>query len=935
MFSALWPEISIQTIALFFVVFLTLHVFFKRRKNLPPSPSGSWPVVGHLLSLGRAPHLKLTEWRKQYGDVYTVRMGMEDVVVLNGYRAIKEALVDYKDAFSNRPDVYLLNLISGFGKDIAISKFNQAYKEKRKFAYSALRNLGMRMGPGSMEENIREEARQLCMKLSEQGDAHPRDIADNLTVSVANIICSMVFGKRYDYDDEKFLELSKIVNKVAAQVGSSQLMAVFPFLRFIPGVNSTNRILVECIEETHAFLREEITQHRETMDNENPRDFIDLLLNELQKTDCFTEENIDWIIQDLFFAGIETTVTSLRWGLLFMVLCPEEQQKVQAELDSILRTDHDVPTLAHRSQLPYTEATIMEIQRIRAILPLGVPRAPNEDTTFRGYDIPAGTQVLPNLWSAHMDPEYWSDPEKFDPRRFLDSDGKVATRPESYMPFSTGRRVCLGEQLAKMELFLIFSSLLKHFTFKLPEGAAAPSTDGCMTITLVPPTINMTMLAALLSEVSIRTIAVFLVVSFTLLVFFKRRKNLPPSPSGSWPVVGHLLSLGRAPHLKLTEWRKQYGDVYTVRMGMEDVVVLNGYRAIKEALVDYKDAFSSRPNVYMLNLVSGFGKGIGLTKFDHVYKEKRKFAYSALRNLGMRMGPGSMEENIREEARQLCLKMSEQGDAQARDIADNLTVSVANIICSMVFGKRYDYDDVKFVELTKIVNKLHAQLKSSQLMTVFPFLRFIPGVNSTNRILFEYLNEVHTFIRQEITKHRETLDNKNPRDFIDLLLNELQTQEHTDCFTEENIVWIVQGLFLAGVETTANSLRWGLLYMVLCPEEQHKVQAELDSVLGADHDVPTLAHRSQLPYTEATIMEIQRIRAILPLNLPHATNEDTTFRGYDIPAGTQVLPNLWSANMDPEFWPDPEKFDPRRFLDSDGKVVTRQESFLPFSAGEF
>ncbi|XP_078604847.1 cytochrome P450 1A2-like [Branchiostoma floridae x Branchiostoma japonicum] len=165
------------------------------------------------------------------------------------------------------------------------------------------------------------------------------------------------------------------------------------------------------------------------------------------------------------------------------------------------------------------------------------------------------------------------------------------------------------------------------------------------------------MFAALLSEVSIRTIAVFLVVFLTLLVSFKRRKNLPPSPSGSWPVVGHLLSLGRAPHLKLTEWRKQYGDVYTVRMGMEDVVVLNGYRAIKEALVDYKDAFSSRPNVYMLNLVSDFGKGIGLTKFDHVYKEKRKFAYSALRNLGMRMGPGSMEENIREEARQLCLRV--------------------------------------------------------------------------------------------------------------------------------------------------------------------------------------------------------------------------------------------------------------------------------------
>eukprot|EP00058_Branchiostoma_floridae_P004126 XP_002589614.1 hypothetical protein BRAFLDRAFT_81582 [Branchiostoma floridae] len=240
-------------------------------------------------------------------------------------------------------------------------------------------------------------------------------------------------------------------------------------------------------------LRQEINCHRETLDRENPRDFIDLILNkqETQETDGFTEENVVFIVLDMFVAGIESTTITLRWGLLYMVLHPEEQQKVQAELDSVLGTDHDVPTLAHRSQLPYTEATIMEIQRIRAIAPLSVPHATVQDTTFRGYDIPAKTQVIGNIWSAQMDPEFWPNPEKFDPRRFLDSDGKVVTRPESFMPFSMGRRVCLGEQLAKMELFLLFSSLLKHFTFKLPEGAPAPSTYGTMGIGLKPQTVKL------------------------------------------------------------------------------------------------------------------------------------------------------------------------------------------------------------------------------------------------------------------------------------------------------------------------------------------------------------------------------------------------------------------------------------------------------------
>ncbi|XP_066293780.1 cytochrome P450 2U1-like [Branchiostoma lanceolatum] len=490
----LLSELSIQTIAVFFVVLLTLIVFFKRRNNLPPSPSGSWPVVGHLLSIGRAPHLKFMEWRQQYGDVYTVRIGMEDVVVLNGYRAIKEAFVDYKDAFSSRPNVYTFDLLTGFGKDVAFAKFNRAYKEKRKFTFSALRNLGMRMGPGSMEENIRDEARQLCLKLSEQRNTHLRDIDDNLKVSVSNVVCSMVFGKRYDYDDVKFLELINVVDNMTAVIASSQPMAVFPFLRFIPGVNASCKKLQYFSGRITTFLREEINRHSETLDRENPRDFIDLILTEVQtqeKNDCIAEENIVWIIQNMFVAGIETTATTLEWGLLYMVLCPEEQQKVQSELDSVLETDHDVPTLAHRSQLPYTEATIMEVQRIRAVAPLNLPHATVQDTTFRGYTIPAGTQVLSNIWSAQMDPEYWPDPEKFDPRRFLDSDGKVVSRPEAFLPFSTGRRVCLGEQLAKMELFLIFSSLMKHFTFKLPEGAAAPSTEGTTGLALKPQTVKL------------------------------------------------------------------------------------------------------------------------------------------------------------------------------------------------------------------------------------------------------------------------------------------------------------------------------------------------------------------------------------------------------------------------------------------------------------
>ncbi|KAI8495171.1 hypothetical protein Bbelb_271570 [Branchiostoma belcheri] len=108
-------ELTLQSFLVFCTAFILVCFLLKRRRYLPPYPAGRVPVLGHLLALGRAPHLKLTAWRRQYGDVFTVRMGMEDVVVLNGYTAVKDALVDRSELFASRPENYLLDVISDFG----------------------------------------------------------------------------------------------------------------------------------------------------------------------------------------------------------------------------------------------------------------------------------------------------------------------------------------------------------------------------------------------------------------------------------------------------------------------------------------------------------------------------------------------------------------------------------------------------------------------------------------------------------------------------------------------------------------------------------------------------------------------------------------------------------------------------------------------------
>lgn len=105
------------------------------------------------------------------------------------------------------------------------------------------------------------------------------------------------------------------------------------------------------------------------------------------------------------------------------------------------------------------------------------------DVTLNGYMIPAGSQVVPLLYATHMDSNLWDDPEAFRPARFI-SDGKIC-KPEWFKPFGVGRRVCLGETLARMELFLFFSSLMHTFDLK-PEGALLPSLRGNTGITISP-----------------------------------------------------------------------------------------------------------------------------------------------------------------------------------------------------------------------------------------------------------------------------------------------------------------------------------------------------------------------------------------------------------------------------------------------------------------
>jgi len=171
-------------------------------------------------------------------------------------------------------------------------------------------------------------------------------------------------------------------------------------------------------------------------------------------------------INDLFLAGSDTTQTTLRWSLFYMATYPEIQNKVYHEIVESFGQD-EFPSFADRVKLPYTDATIMEVQRLANMLPLSLVHTTTENAVVNGYNIPKGTWIVPLLWAVHHNPKYFPNSEKFDPERFLD-EKKNVKRNSNLIPFSTGKRICLGESLARMELFLFFTTLIQKFEFYFP-----------------------------------------------------------------------------------------------------------------------------------------------------------------------------------------------------------------------------------------------------------------------------------------------------------------------------------------------------------------------------------------------------------------------------------------------------------------------------------
>ncbi|XP_033823856.1 cytochrome P450 2J4-like [Periophthalmus magnuspinnatus] len=468
--------------------FLFVQFRSRRPKNFPPGPF-ALPFLGNALNLSLDNPMKYFEsLRMTYGNIYSLYIGPRPAVVVSGTQALKEVLVNKAVDFAGRPqDMYINAIVEE--KGLVLADYGQTWKEHRRFSLMTMRNFGL--GKQSMEQRILGELQYTINKLA-------KNTGKSLSAQVmfhniaSNVICLVLFAKRFEYDDEFMIKYLNNFTKVNKLINGSWsfLYDSFPCIRRLPLPFNKGFKTIQTLKRMTSSI---INEHMKTRVPGQPRDFVDCYLDEMDKRanegTSFSSEELLMNCLNLHNAGTDTTSNTLLTGFLYLMTKPQIQERCQQEIDQVLE-GKDFVTFEDRHNMPYVQAVIHECQRVADTVPLSVFHASTRDTELMGYSIPKGTIIIPNLSSALSEEGQWKFPHEFNPENFLNDKGEFV-KPEAFLPFSAGPRVCLGEGLARMELFLILVTLLRKFRFIWPEDAGEPDYELVFGITVTPKPYNM------------------------------------------------------------------------------------------------------------------------------------------------------------------------------------------------------------------------------------------------------------------------------------------------------------------------------------------------------------------------------------------------------------------------------------------------------------
>ncbi|CAI2353167.1 unnamed protein product [Caenorhabditis sp. 36 PRJEB53466] len=466
------------------VVLFLVHQYLWRRRGYPPGPTPI-PIFGNLFQLSgsKAPGISIFEkWRDQYGPMFTFYMGPVPFVVLTDYQDLKETFIKDGETYA---DKYLSPEFNKYfrGGEYGIMDISgDRWREHRKFAVLQLRELGV--GKTRMESKILIEAEELIRKLRKQEqDDDEFVLQSDVDIAVGSVINQFLFGYRFDDSRlHEFVKIKTLVNNFMEEVGKPLGVLAFT-CHGIPELMI--RWMVNGIEEQKrelfGFLRCQIQEAKMKIDydGDHSDDFVEAYLRkqhqreEKQDYDSYCDPQLENVCFDIWAAGFDTLTNTIGFLIAYAINHPEMQRQIHQEIDEYLGHHRRLLTMSDKNSLVYFNAFANETQRVANILPLNLPHALTRDVELNGYKLRKGTGIIHQIANVMTDEATFANSDEFNPHRFIDENGKLK-KIEEWCPFSMGKRQCLGEGLARMEIFLLAANLFNYFEF-LPASDGLPS----------------------------------------------------------------------------------------------------------------------------------------------------------------------------------------------------------------------------------------------------------------------------------------------------------------------------------------------------------------------------------------------------------------------------------------------------------------------------
>ncbi|XP_068635174.1 geraniol 8-hydroxylase-like [Aristolochia californica] len=450
----------------------------KREKGslpLPPGPRGL-PLVGYLPFLRPDLHRFYAELARTYGPIFSLRLGSKLCVVLSSPSLAKEIFKDQDTIFANRDPPQYGWIMAYGGSDMVWSPNGPLWRLMRKTCVRevmATSRLDATSGIRRLE--VRELVHDVYLKVGTRVD-----VAEKAFVAALNVISSTIWGGKLHGEEKDRIgaDFRRVVDDVVEHLGKPNVSDFFPLLaRFdLQGLALKAKGNLQWFDRIFdPMINERLKTDEGDSKSRGNEDILQTLLRTYKEggdaDTALSLNQVKALIVDLVLAGTDTTSTTIEWTMAQMLKQPEIMRKVQREVDRVVGL-HQMVEEFHVPELHYLKAVVKEVMRLYPVVPLLTPRRPSQTSVVGGYTIPEGTQVLVNAWSIHRDPHLWDDPLEFRPERFLNDGSKLDSSLNDfrYVPFGSGRRVCVGIPLAERLNLYVLASLLHSFNWQLPQG---------------------------------------------------------------------------------------------------------------------------------------------------------------------------------------------------------------------------------------------------------------------------------------------------------------------------------------------------------------------------------------------------------------------------------------------------------------------------------